>query len=151
MSEHRNIEAERLGFQFGVIAANISSLLEGAYPTQARRSRYAGTTRQFHVRDPAVGLQVVKNPLIDLIEFDAPHVFILRSLPEGRNYIAHSGFMQKAVGVSPPPIRSRNAAPLAPRVVRPYPTKNGFLKYSRSLHFHDSVEPTCRTDITVGS
>ena len=73
MREHGDAVAERLGIDVGVIAADISGLLERAHAAQARRGGNAGAARQLDIGHAAVVLQVPQYPPVDPVEPDVAH------------------------------------------------------------------------------
>ena len=56
LGEHGDVEAQGLGLQIGVIAANVPGLFQRPHAPKTRRRGNAGATGQFHVGDAAVSL-----------------------------------------------------------------------------------------------
>src|SRR5215471_179721 len=71
--ETRDFEAERPGVEIGVIALDIARLLERAHAPQAGRRGDLGATRQFHIGDTAIGLELAQYPQIDRVELVMLH------------------------------------------------------------------------------
>ena len=70
--EHRQLVAQQLGRDIGVVAADEARLLQRAHAAQAGRCRDAGAARQIHIGHPALLLQIVEDAPVDTVEFHAP-------------------------------------------------------------------------------
>jgi hypothetical protein len=66
--ERENAQADLVPVDLGVIALDVSGLLERTNAAPARRRREADPLRKFCIREAAVGLQMVQDGDVELIE-----------------------------------------------------------------------------------
>src|SRR3546814_2218949 len=69
--KHGDAVAELLRVEFGMVAADIAGLFEGAGPPQAGRGGDADPLGEFDIGHAPVGLQVGEDLAVDQVELDA--------------------------------------------------------------------------------
>src|SRR5450432_184202 len=69
----RDLKAQRLAIQLGVIATDIAGLLQRTDAAQAGWRGDLGAARQFHIGDAAIGLELRQNAQVDSVQLAGVH------------------------------------------------------------------------------
>jgi len=75
--EERHLEAHQFRGQFGVIAPDVSRLLQGAHAAQARRRGNPRALGEVHVGHAPVALQILEDFQVDPVESVSTHASFL--------------------------------------------------------------------------